>query len=155
MSEEKIVNRKPDPRLVVAIDHFVKGDLETRDWIASLKVGGYTDLYATHHGGMIKKKPHVAALIKEEQEKWDSRGDYDKVRAVEKLKALIKDCGSGDRTTKLAAIRELNKIHGLYDGEGGEDVEQEEITLEERKKILQEELKLIEELEKAPLCIAE
>ncbi len=74
------------------------------------------------------------------------------------LKKIMKECKTkGDRTNQMSALKELNRISGLYgDGEGpDENIEQKELSLDERKAVLLEELDLIEKIEKVPHCIAE
>ncbi len=109
---------------------------------------GSKDLLATER---------MQKFIEEEQEKYDYENSYNRDRAVILLNDLKKDCETAaDRTNMLGVIKELDRIHQLYGNEdGGITINQLIVSPEERKKVLSEELRLLEEIDNSPMCIAE
>lgn len=85
------------------------------------------------------------------------RREYSQEKAVKLLEELKQDCkDNNDRTNLLGAIKELDRIHRLYGEEGGGiTINQVIVSPQERKKTLMKELELLNQIENAPLAIAE
>ena len=114
---------------------------------------GYTPQLARESCGKKFNSKRVQSLIKEEK----ARGGYTVDKAMKLLDELKKECETAkDRTNRLGCIKELNRINGLYTDEAsGINITQVIVSPEERKKVLSKELKLLDDIDDAPLCIAD
>lgn len=119
----------------------------------ALKALDFDAQYARANGDRLLSSPQIQRLIAEEK----ARHSYTKEKAVKLLRQLQTECESaGDRTNKLGVIKELDRIHGLYtDEEAGVVINQIIVSPQERKQVLIKELSLLEDIEAAPLAIAE
>lgn len=113
----------------------------------------YKPQYAHEHALELLNSDSVQRLMAEER----AKRSYSKEKAVVLLEELKKDCETAkDRTNRLGVIKELDRIHGLYgDEETGVTINQVIVSPEERKKVLAKELKLLDDIDSAPLAIAE
>ncbi len=148
--------KKLQPRWIKAAIHFIVHN--ERSFPESLRALGYAEKYITVYWKRILNDERVVKVIKEEHERIAEQKRYSPEKATVLLKALLEECKTNkDRTNRIAVIKELNKLHNFYKDEDGSalNIEQHEVTLEERKKSLLAELKLIDNLEVAPYCIAE
>ena len=132
------------------VEHNLVGVAGYRE--AMLK-NGYKKQYAREHCDRKFNMPETIRLIAEEK---DRRG-YSKEKAVKLLEELREECETAnDRTNKLGAIKELDRIHGLYgDEDTGVLIQQLIVSPEQRILELKKELKLLDDIEVAPLAIAE
>ena len=119
----------------------------------ALLANGYGKQIALTKSGEDFNTPKVQNLIAEER----AKHEYTKEKAVKLLNELKEDCiTNADRTNRLGCIKELDRIHGLYgDEDANVTINQLIVSPEERKKVLEKELKLLNDIKDAPLCIAE
>jgi hypothetical protein len=105
----------------------------------------------------MNKDPRFAQYMKDEEERLCLDDDWSAKKATKLLEELRANSETADdRTNLLGAIKELNRIHGLYDAEVNDDeIVQEMVTTEDRRKALLKELELLDQIDKAPICIAE
>ena len=119
----------------------------------AMKVFEYATPYIASHGARLFSGAQIQRLITEEK----AKHSYTKEKAVKLLRQLQVECETaGDRTNKLGVIKELDRIHGLYsDEDTGLIINQLIVSPQERKQVLLKELSLLEDIEAAPLAIAE
>ena len=119
----------------------------------AMKVFEFATPYICNHGDRLYAGAQIQRLIAEEK----GRHTYTKEKAAKLLRQLQEESESaGDRTNKLGVIKELDRIHGLYtDEEAGVVINQIIVSPQERKQVLMKELALLEDIESAPLAIAE
>jgi len=146
----------PDPRRIKAARHYVENGCPPDMYHVSLLYAGYSKGTVTGTWKRMFKDPRTAEMIAHEQRRYDQKDNYNLSKAKRLLDSLKKDCvTANDRTNRLGCIKELDKIHGLY---GDEDtsvtINQLIVSPADRKQALQRELKLLEDIEASPLCIA-
>jgi len=139
-------------RKVVAyfLEHGLTGPEGFKEALRACDFGAQ---YARTDGDRLFTSPQIQRFIAEEK----TRHGYTKEKAVKLLRQLQKECeGANDRTNKLGVIKELDRIHGLYtDEDAGITINQLIVSPQERKQVLLKELSLLENIEAAPLAIAE
>jgi hypothetical protein len=149
--------KKTDDRRYIAAKHYVEQGQPRNGYKKSLLFAGYTKGTVQCYGKRMFHQPDTQVLIKKCQQEYDTEHGYNKEKATKLLKELKKECEDAkDRTNKLGCIKELDRIHGLYgDEDASININQVIVTPQERKKVLLKELKQLEDIEAAPLCIAE
>lgn len=148
---------KTDTRMMTAIKHYVATSEENKRFSTSMMAAGYGEYYASQRGNTIFQTDKIQYLIKKEQERIREIISWTAEDSAKALTQLVKECETAkDRANKISAIKELNRVHGLYKDDGDDlSINQNVITEKERKLHLQKELKLLEKIEGSPYCIAE
>ncbi len=152
--EPKEKNPSPLVRRRELIAYFVENNLIGVDgYKVAMKACGYATQLTRETAASKFNSEVVTELIANERKKHE----YSQEKARQLLDQLKADCETaGDRTNKLGCIKELNRIHGLYgDDEAGIHITQVVVSSQERRKVLAKELKLLDDIDSAPLAIAE
>ena len=150
------MNPKSEERRREAAKHYIRTERRL-PFKESMKHAGYKKSYYTANHRHVLEDSRTQEMIKEEHDYWELERPHTKEEAIKLLNDLKGKCETAkDRSNLLGAIKELNRISNLYDGEDGSiKVEQKIVTPAERKAWLLKELKLLEDIEASPLCIAE
>ena len=138
---------------MAVVKYYVENDLfGPQGYRKAMLANGYTPQLARESCERKFNSRRVQDFIKEER----ARNNYTLDKAVLLLDELKKECKTAnDRTNRLGCIKELNRINGLYgDEDSGVNITQVIVSPEERKKVLAKELKLLDEIDNSPLCIA-
>ena len=119
----------------------------------AMKVFEFANSYICTDGDKLFASAQIQRLLSEEK----AKHSYTKEKAAKLLRELQVECETAnDRTNKLGVIKELDRIHGLYtDEDAGITINQLIVSPQERKQVLLKELALLENIEAAPLAIAE
>lgn len=128
-----------------------------RNKTETLRIVGYSKAYCEHghSSSVLWGNAGVIAAIEAESARVAAVSEYNREKATELLMEGLADCSTCDRTNRLGNIKELNTIHGLHKIDSAPTVviDQRLIGEVERKHILHNELKLLDDINSAPLAI--
>ena len=136
------------------VKYFVEANLVGIDGFKqAMKECGYVAQYVRENAEKKFNSDKTKLLISNERE----RHEYTREKATLLLKTLKADCKTNsDRTNLLGCIKELNRIHALYgDEDNAIKITQIIVSPQERKAVLVKEMKLLDDIDSAPLAIAE
>ena len=136
------------------VEYFVeKGLVGEEGYKEAMKFFGYKPQLLRETYKKKFNSPEVQGLIADEIKKHE----YTIGKAVQLLNELKMDCEtSSDRTNRLGCIKELDRINGLYgDEDNGIHITQVIVSPQERRAVLAKEMKLLDDIDAAPLAIAE
>ena len=154
MDADKSRKISPIKRRRDLVEYFIAHNLVGVDGFKqAMKACEYAPQYARENAERLLNDEGIQQLIRNEKE----RHEYTREKATLLLKKLKDDCETNsDRTNKLGCIKELNRIHGLYgDEDTGINITQVIVSPQERRAVLAKEMKLLDDIEEAPLAIAE
>ncbi len=146
-----------------AIKNYTDPNSETfNNLLKSMVMAGYSAKYAHRNGWHLLAKPEVKAIIlaksAEIEAKRTIEAEYNRAEAHDLLKDQLTKCDTEKkRSSALAAIKELDNIYGLQHLPESRATLNQLIVSDpaERKRLLEQELKLLNAIESAPLAIAE
>ncbi len=147
------INSHIDRRRAV-VKYFVENDLAGEDgYKMAMKALDYKPQITRETGGKKFNSDIVQQLIADERKK----NGYDRNKATRLLEELRDVCETKeDRTNRLGCIKELNRIHDLYGDENNAiKITQVIVSPQERRQILAKEIQLLDDIDDAPLAIAE
>ncbi len=141
-------------RRATVIEYFLDHGLTGLEgYKEAMRAVGYIEKTIGESAEIKWNSAETARLLAEER----GRREHTTEKAVKLLEELKKDCETAnDRTNRLGVIKELNRVSSLYSDEDGSVViNQVIVSAEERRAVLSKELKLLDDIGKAPLAIAE
>lgn len=136
------------------VEYFVEQNLVGADgYRQAMLANDYMVQFARENSEKKFNSEEVTNLIAAEKQKHE----YTQEKARRLLEKLKEDCETAsDRTNRLGVIKELNRLHRLYgDEEGSITINQIIVSPQERRAVLVKELKLLNDIDDAPLAIAE
>ncbi len=136
------------------VEYFVEHGLSgIEGYKVAMRETGYVRKSIVDNAKYKFKSPEVIQLIADMK----SAREYTREKARALLEKLREDCiTANDRTNRLGVIKELDKIHQLYgDEDTSINITQVIVSPQERREVLVKEIQLLDEIDDAPLAIAE